>query len=154
MISRKFLLLATVALFCMIFIGTTQTAPLNKRWFGVAYADFYNEIAGQWSWTTDGYEVDKGADSGFYRFRGSFTRGFKKDSNIQNYEFFAITKDGKKIDYTKDFRKNVKIFPAGGTSPFQKDYKGIDAIKLAGGTFFVKHKGKKLSEASIKYVYY
>ncbi|CAB4416050.1 unnamed protein product [Rhizophagus irregularis] len=109
----------------MIFIGTTQTAPLNKRWFGVAYADFYNEIAGQWSWTTDGYEVDKGA-----------------------------IVDGKKIDYTKDFRKNVKIFPAGGTSPFQKDYKGIDAIKLAGGTFFVKHKGKKLSEASIKYVYY
>uniref|UniRef100_U9TNF6 Uncharacterized protein n=1 Tax=Rhizophagus irregularis (strain DAOM 181602 / DAOM 197198 / MUCL 43194) TaxID=747089 RepID=U9TNF6_RHIID len=48
--------------------------------------------------------------------------------------------------------ENVKIFSAGGTSPFQKDYKGLKVIELAGSTFFVKHKGKKFSEASIKCV--
>jgi hypothetical protein len=134
----------------MIFIGTTQTAPLNKRG-AVAYADFDNGTTGRYTFTTIS-EFDKRSNPGFYRLYGSFTRGFKKDSNIQNYEFFVITKDGKKIDYTKDFRKNVKIFPAGGTTPFQKDYKGPRVIELAGGTFFVKHKGKKFSEASIKYI--
>jgi hypothetical protein len=150
MISRKLLLLATVALFCMIFIGSTQSAPLNKRIPGVAYADFANGDAGQWTWSSNGF--DKRSDTEHYRLYGSFTRGFDKDTNIQNYQFFVITKDGKKIDYTNDFRKNIKIFPAGGTTPYQKDYKG-EARKFAGGTFFVKHKGKKFSEASIKYIY-
>jgi hypothetical protein len=153
MISRKLLLLAMVALFCMIFIGSAQTAPLNKRVFGIAYADFSkNEVVGQWTWYSDGYELDRRANTDYYRLFGSFTRGFKKDSNIQNYELFLITKDGEKVDYTDDFRKTVKISPAGGTSPLQKDYEG-EARKFAGGTFFLMHKGKKLSEASIKYIY-
>jgi hypothetical protein len=150
MISRKLLLLA---LFCMIFIGSTQTAPLNKRVLGVAYADFENGTAGRWTWTTDGSELDKRDNTEYYRFSGSFTRGFKEDSNIQNYKFYVITKDGEKIDYTDDICKGSKISPAGGTTPFQKDYKG-EALKLAWGTFFVEHKRKKISEASIKYIFY
>ncbi|CAB5211702.1 hypothetical protein RhiirA5_418726 [Rhizophagus irregularis] len=140
MISRKLLLLATVALFCMIFIGSTQTAPLNKR-EATAIADFNNGISGESTFI----------DVGSYRLTGSFTRGCEKDTNIQNYEFFVITKDRKKIDYTKDFIKSVKIFPAGGTSPFQKVYEGFHICDLVGGTFFVNHKGKKFSEALIKY---
>ncbi|CAB5211700.1 hypothetical protein RhiirA5_422605 [Rhizophagus irregularis] len=149
MISRKLLLLATVALFCMIFIGSTQTAPLNKRQ-AVVYVDFEDEITGQWTWTSDGFDFVKRADGDFYRFRGLFTRGFEKDTNIQNYEFFVITKDRQKIDYTQDIIENVKISSAGGTSPFQKVYEGFKVSDFVGGTFFVKHKGKKFSEATIK----
>ncbi|RGB28155.1 hypothetical protein C1646_768165 [Rhizophagus diaphanus] len=150
MISRKLLLLTTVALFCMIFIGSTQTAPLNKRQ-SVAFAEFSNGIAGQWSWTSDANEFEKRDDGDYYRFRGLFTRGFEEDTNIQNYEFFVITKDRKKIDYTQDIIENVKISPAGGTSPFQKVYEGFKVSDFLDGTFFVKHKGKKFSEASIKF---
>jgi hypothetical protein len=133
----------------MIFIGSTQTAPSGA----VAYVDFPDDSPGQYTWTNlDSF--DKRSNTGSYRLYGSFTGGFDKDSNIQNYEFYVITKNGKKIDYTKDFRKNIKIFPGGGTTPFQKDYKGLKVIELAGGTFFVKHKGKKFSKASIKYIYY
>ncbi|CAB4382109.1 unnamed protein product [Rhizophagus irregularis] len=119
MISRKLLLLAMVALFCMIFIGSTQTALLNKRQ-AVVYADFANGITGQWTWTSDGFDFVKRADGDFYRFRGLFTR------------------------------ENVKISSAGGTSPFQKVYEGFKVSDFVGGTFFVKHKGKKFSEATIK----
>ncbi|CAB4415781.1 unnamed protein product [Rhizophagus irregularis] len=135
MISRKLLLLATVALFCMIFIGSTQTAPLNKR--QTVFADFANGLTGEVTFVP-----------GSYRLIVLFTRGFK-DPNIEHYEFFVITKDRKKIDYTKDFIKNVIISSAGGTSPFQKDYKG-KVSDFVGGTFFVYHNRKKFSEATIK----
>lgn len=143
MISRKLPLLAIIALFCMIFMGLTQSAPLNKRQDdgggAPSIADFDNGVTGRFTWV----------ETESYRFTGQFTRGFEKDTNIKNYEFFIVTKDGKKIDFIKDFRKNVKIYPAGGTSPFQKDYKGT-VDKLVGGYFIIKHKGKKFSEALIK----
>jgi hypothetical protein len=55
MISGKLPLLSMVALFCMVFIGLTQTAPLNKRHDGgsVAYADFETEQGhrrGRYTW--------------------------------------------------------------------------------------------------------
>ncbi|RGB28465.1 hypothetical protein C1646_767766 [Rhizophagus diaphanus] len=51
-----------------------------------------------------------------------FTRGFEKDTNINNYEFIIVTEEGTKIDITKDVRKNIKINSSGGTPPFRKDY--------------------------------
>ncbi|CAB4412607.1 unnamed protein product [Rhizophagus irregularis] len=112
----------------MIFIGSTQTAPLNKQQSEepiYAYVDLSDNVVGDYFWTNfDSYQLIR-----------LFTKGFKKDTNIQNYEFFVITKNGKKIDYTKNFRKTVKIFPAGGTTPFQKNYEG-NASKFVGGTFF------------------
>ncbi|PKY34010.1 hypothetical protein RhiirB3_532674 [Rhizophagus irregularis] len=87
-----------------------------------AYADFSNGDAGQWTWTTGYFNLIKGPP-----------RMEKRLIILMTFE-------------------NVKIFSAGGTSPFQKDYKGLKVIELTGSTFFVKHKGKKFSEASIKCV--
>ncbi|PKY53015.1 hypothetical protein RhiirA4_470994 [Rhizophagus irregularis] len=99
MISRKLSLLATVTLFCMIFIGLTQTAPLN--------------------------------------------RGFKKDVNINKYEFIIVTEKG---------RKNIKINSSGGTVPFQKDYEGdiFSVDKFVGGKFIVIHEKKEFASVLFK----
>ncbi|CAB4413863.1 unnamed protein product [Rhizophagus irregularis] len=157
MISRKLPFLVTVALFCMIFIGLTQTASLNKRQDdeGIpCYADFADGVDGSYSfYDYEGFSKLK-KRSIRHRVYGQFTRGFEKDTNIKNYEFFIITKKGRKVDLTKDFKENVKIFPAGGTTPFQKDYKDDDhsVHNLIGGKFIIKHKGKKLSSTLIKSV--
>ncbi|GBC08444.1 hypothetical protein RclHR1_08110004 [Rhizophagus clarus] len=140
MISRKLPFLAImVALFCVIFIGLTQTAPLNKRQDDTsALADFNDDLVGRITWTND------------VRVLGQFTKGLEKDTNINNYGFFIITKKGKKIDFTKDIRKKVTIFPSGGTSPYQGDFKSFTVQEIVGGTFFVTHKGKKFRKALIK----
>jgi hypothetical protein len=164
MISRRLSFLAMVALFCMVFIELTQTTPLNKRqedgYSGaVAYADFEDGIGGRYTFASNpddglsarGYEADHVST----RYYGLFTRGFNKDRNIKNYEFYIVTKKGRKINLTKDFRNTVTIYPAGGTTPFQKDLKGEanSVNEIVYGKFVVKHKGEKVIEAPIKHLY-
>ncbi|PKY48773.1 hypothetical protein RhiirA4_464460 [Rhizophagus irregularis] len=70
-----------------------------------------------------------------------FARSFEKDANINKYEFIIVTEKGRKIDITKDARKNIKINSSGGTPPFRKDYEGdiFSVDKFVGGKFIVKH---------------
>ncbi|RGB39535.1 hypothetical protein C1646_754373 [Rhizophagus diaphanus] len=137
----------------MIFIGLTQSVSLNKRQgYEICYADFANGVDGSFQFADSEGPFKLKKRSIRHRVYGQFTRGFEKDTNIKNYEFFIITKKGRKVDFTKDFKENVKIFPSGGTTPFQNDYKNDDhsVNNIIGGKFFVKHKGKKLASSLIK----
>ncbi|CAB4379657.1 unnamed protein product [Rhizophagus irregularis] len=153
MISRKLPFLVTVALFCMIFIGLTQTASLNKRQGDICFADFADGIDGLYTFTDFGGPFKLKKRSIMHRVNGQFTKGFEKDTDINNYEFFIMTKEGRKVDFTEDFKENVKIFPAGGTTPFQKVYKDDDhsVNNLIGGKFVVNHNGKKLASTILHF---
>ncbi|CAG8704920.1 10943_t:CDS:1, partial [Rhizophagus irregularis] len=60
--------------------------------------------------------------------------------------------EGRKVDFTEDFKENVKIFPAGGTTPFQKVYKDDHSVNnLIGGKFVVNHNGKKLASTIVHF---
>ncbi|GBC06434.1 hypothetical protein RclHR1_06830002 [Rhizophagus clarus] len=149
MISRKLSLLAIVTLFCMIFIEITQSVPYSGS---VAYCDFPDPPedvpVGRITFANFGSTRDYGT-----RVYGQFNQGFKKDANINNYEFVAETREGK-INYTKEFRKSIKISSVGGTAPFQIDYKGDFTIvnKIVGGKFNIIHKGVKVVSGEIKHV--
>jgi hypothetical protein len=138
MISRNLSLLAMVALFCMIFVGLTQTAPLNKRQ-AIAWADFPDDL-GRTTFVPGSTHVF-----------GQFNRGFKKDTNINNYEFIIVTKEEKNIDLTNGFRNKVKIYPDGSTAPFEINFKVNFVSNFVGCKFIIKHSGKIFAKALIKY---
>ncbi|EXX62890.1 hypothetical protein GLOIN_2v1842098 [Rhizophagus irregularis DAOM 181602=DAOM 197198] len=91
MISRKLPFLVTVALFCMIFIGLTQTASLNKRQGDICFADFADGVDGLYTFTDFGGPFKLKKRSIMHRVNGQFTKGFEKDTDINNYEFFIMT---------------------------------------------------------------
>jgi hypothetical protein len=139
MISRNLSLLAMVALFCMIFVGLTQTAPLNKR--DVAYADFGD----------GGFFGFLDFTEGSTRVRGQFNRGFEKDTNIDHYEFIIVERGGKNIDLTKGFRDKVNVRPDGSTAPFIIIFEENFVLDIVGGMFTIRRDEKIIAKTLIKY---
>ncbi|CAB4413874.1 unnamed protein product [Rhizophagus irregularis] len=144
MISRKLFFLAMVALFCMIFIELSQTAPLIKRQDGnVAFADFEGEVTGRFTWTNIPGEK--------CRVTGQFNTGLDS-ADIGDYELFIKDDDGKVIqDLTKEFRNEVTINPP-GCSPFEVDFPSMTVGDVVGDSLVLKHKESKIGEAEIKSV--
>src|SRR5947208_2856678 len=106
MMSRKFFLLPTITLVCLIFlIGLIQTAPLNKRQ-DYCYADFSDDgdleiPEGRFTW----------ANFDSVRMTGQFNKGFTS-KNVNDYEFVIVNKKGNTVmDFSKEIREQMHINP-------------------------------------------
>jgi hypothetical protein len=144
MISSKLSLLAMIALFCMIFIDLSQTAPLNKRQKvgEVAFADFTDGAEGRFTWTN--------IPGNRCRVTGQFNKGLE-DPDVNNYELLLVDQDGNVIqDMTPEF-KQITINPPGG-SAFEKDFPSslVTVEDVLGLKMVLKHKGNTIDEADIK----
>jgi hypothetical protein len=115
MMSRQSFLLALIALVCMIFVGSTQSSPLDRRSFAgaVAYAEFTGEVTGFFTWTN--IPGDK------CRVTGQWNTGFES-ADVDEYSYFLEDDKDKVIqDLTKEINSQISINPP-GTSPFQCDF--------------------------------
>ncbi|RIA84021.1 hypothetical protein C1645_785084, partial [Glomus cerebriforme] len=155
MISRKLSLLSMIVLICMILIGLTQTAPLNKRQSGesgsVAYADFAggdfkkrsNPVLGRFTFSnTPGKKC---------RVIGQFNGGLESP-NIKDYILQIVKKNGDLVfDLTKTFTNGKVSVHMSGTTPYQQDF-NLNEVSLetvVDKLMIVKNKGNKLAEAQI-----
>jgi len=140
--SRQSYLLAMIALFCMIFVGSIQSSPLDRRSFAgaVAYADFTDKVTGRFTWTN--------IPDNKCRMTGQWNTGFDSP-NVDEYSYFLEDdKEGVIQELTKEINAQISINPP-GTSPFQCDFPFslMSVQDVEGLCFVVKHKGKTLSKA-------
>uniref|UniRef100_A0A1D1XV61 Gamma-aminobutyric acid receptor subunit beta n=1 Tax=Anthurium amnicola TaxID=1678845 RepID=A0A1D1XV61_9ARAE len=145
----KLSILAFLSFVCLIFVGLTQSTPLNpleKRFSGagaVAYCDFKDEVTGRFTWTN--------IPGNKCRITGQFNTGLTSP-DVKDYTFFL--EDDKETvvhDLTDDIAKQIHI-NVPGCSPYQCDFPfSLTSVKdVTGLCFVVKMKGKTLSKGIIE----
>ncbi|RIA98860.1 hypothetical protein C1645_748636 [Glomus cerebriforme] len=153
MISRRFSLLSMIVLICMILIGLTQTAPLNKRQEVAAFADFNTGILNKKrSNSVVGLFTFSNTPDNKCRVIGQFYDGLESP-NIKDYTLQIVKMNGDLVfDLTKTFTNGKVSVHMSGTTSYQHNF-NLNELSLEtvmDNLMIVKNKDNKIGETLIE----